>query len=70
MLIKESLEMEQKEEIVTLEIEGDFTVCPECGYEGGFHSIFPNYKKNSESKWILICPNCHAKYDIGLVYRP
>ena len=62
--------MGQKEDIEVLEIEGDFVICPECGYDGGFHSIFPDYKKNAESKWILMCPSCHAKYDIGLRYRP
>jgi hypothetical protein len=61
--------MGKKGEIEVLDIEGEFTVCPACGYDGGFHSIFPDYKKKGESKWILMCPSCQAKYDIGLVYR-
>ena len=50
--------------------EGDgFTVCPNCGYKDGFHSVFENFKPDGEADWYLICPKCSAKYDIGLVYK-
>ena len=60
-------EASNKDNIQVLEITGEFTVCPQCSYNGGFHNIF--YGLNSrEQKWILMCPNCKAKYDIGLKY--
>ena len=62
--------MGKEEEIEVLEIKGEFTICPRCGYDEGFHSIFPNYDVNSQSKWILMCPSCKAKYDIGLKCFP
>ncbi len=65
---KISMEKEQ-EEIEVLEIKGEFTICPQCGYDGGFHSIFPDYNLSERSKWILMCPSCKAKYDIGLRYQ-
>lgn len=60
--------MGKKEDIEVLTIQGDFTVCPHCRYDGGFHSIFPGYNPSEGSKWILMCPSCKAKYDIGLRY--
>ena len=65
---KISMEKEQ-EEIKVLEIHGEFTVCQQCGYDGGFHNIFPDYNLSEISKWILMCPSCKAKFDIGLRYR-
>ncbi|MHC4759019.1 MAG: hypothetical protein ACYTE8_10210 [Planctomycetota bacterium] len=62
--------MSNESEIQVLEIKGEFTVCPDCGYEGGFHSIFPDLNIREKAKWILICPSCHAKYDIDLRYKP
>ncbi len=59
-----------EEDIEVLTIHGEFTVCPQCGYDGGFHSIFPDYNISNQSKWILMCPSCKAKYDIGLRYPP
>ena len=55
------------DKIQVLEIKDDFTICPDCGYDGGFHNIFLGLNQE-ESKWILMCPNCKAKYDIGLRY--
>ena len=40
-----------------------FKICPSCGYEDGFHSMF---KKGVDStKWLFICPSCHEVFDIG-----
>lgn len=58
-------------EIKFVEIaEGDgFTICPNCGYKDGFHSVFENFKSDGKADWYLICPKCSAKYDIGLEYK-
>ncbi len=37
-------------------------VCPECGYEDGFHTSFVRQAKE-QCKIILICPSCHARFD-------
>ena len=57
-----------KDDIQLLEMAGDFTVCPQCGYDGGFHNIFYHINTEKQTQWILVCPNCKAKYDIGLKY--
>ena len=57
-----------KEKIQALEIIEEFTVCPQCGYDGGFHNIFYGLNSKEQAKWILMCPSCKAKYDIGLRY--
>jgi hypothetical protein len=57
-----------KEQILVLENLDDFTLCPQCGYDGGFHTIFYGLKSEDPAKWILMCPSCKAKYDIGLRY--
>ncbi len=37
-------------------------ICPECGYEDGFHTSFVRQTKE-QCKIILICPSCHARFD-------
>jgi hypothetical protein len=37
--------MSREGEIEVVNVEGDFVVCLACGYDGGFHSIFPDHKK-------------------------
>ncbi|MBW8034301.1 MAG: hypothetical protein FVQ79_01135 [Planctomycetes bacterium] len=54
---------------VDLGAGGEFTVCPNCGYEDGFHSVFEGFGGAGPVKWFLICPRCSSKYDIGLVYK-
>jgi uncharacterized C2H2 Zn-finger protein len=50
--------------IITVELEDDeFKVCPVCGYEDGFHSMFR--KDGDKMKWFFICPSCHNIFDIG-----
>ncbi|MCF8146070.1 MAG: hypothetical protein K9N21_19360 [Deltaproteobacteria bacterium] len=50
-------------EIKTVEIKGEFKVCPSCGYKDGFHSMF--LKAEGITKWLFICPSCHDVFDIG-----
>jgi len=50
-------------EVKAVEIEEEFKVCPSCGYEDGFHSMFQ--KTGDATKWLFICPSCHQIFDIG-----
>ena len=58
----------EDQQIETIDVKDEFTVCPQCGYDGGFHNIFTNYDTDGPIKWLLMCPSCKAKYDIGLRY--
>jgi DNA-directed RNA polymerase subunit M/transcription elongation factor TFIIS len=53
-------------DIQVLENLDEFAVCPQCGYDGGFHTIFHGLNSDEPAKWILMCPSCKAQYDIGL----
>ena len=55
-----------KNQIQLFEIKNSLTKCPECEYEGGFHNIFCDVNSKEQTKWILVCPNCKMKFDIGL----
>ncbi len=48
----------------TVKMDDEFKVCPSCGYEDGFHSMFK--KEGDITKWLFICPSCHDVFDIGL----
>jgi hypothetical protein len=50
-------------EIKNVKMEGEFKVCPTCGYKDGFHSMFN--KKDNIIRWLFICPSCHDVFDIG-----
>jgi hypothetical protein len=52
------------EDVKKVKMKDTFKHCPSCGYEDGFHSMFE--KKDGVMKWFLICPSCHAVFDIGL----
>ncbi len=50
-----------------MEINEEFYVCPECGYDKGFHNAFRvGAKQNGHLELFLICPNCAQKFDLGL----
>jgi len=51
-------------EVISIDIDGEFKVCPSCGYKDGFHSMF--MKEVDATKWLFICPSCHSVFDIGL----
>lgn len=55
--------MKASDEIDRVELEGEFRVCPKCGYELGFHVSFMRAEEGY--RIILICPNCGARYDDG-----
>jgi uncharacterized protein YbaR (Trm112 family) len=43
----------------------EFRVCPECGYQLGFHVFFR--KAEARTQIGLICPQCGSSYDIGWI---
>ncbi|HLE87433.1 MAG TPA: hypothetical protein VI727_07190 [Candidatus Brocadiaceae bacterium] len=47
---------------VSIKIEKDLHICPNCGYDDGFHASFVRITKET-CKIILLCPSCHARYD-------
>ena len=49
--------------IITIPLEDEFKICPTCGYEDGFHSMFK--KDGNVTKWLFIYPSCHNVFDIG-----
>ena len=51
-------------EVKKVEMEDEFKVCPSCGYEDGFHSMFR--KDEDVARWLFICPACHSVFDIGM----
>ncbi len=50
--------------IEQVEVKDEFRICPSCGYEDGFHSMFR--KEAGITRWLFICPACHRIFDIGL----
>ena len=56
---------EVSREVEKVEIEGEFRVCPACGYERGFHVSFKAEPGKNDRCVILICPSCGARYDVG-----
>ena len=52
--------------ITKIKMKNEFRVCPNCGYEDGFHSMFETTDKDKEYSWKFICPDCHKIFDIGL----
>ena len=51
--------------------EAQFAVCPECGYEGGFHIVLvPEADKADPVTAVLLkCPSCAHEYDVGMTVR-
>jgi len=50
-------------DVQKIEMEDEFKICPACGYEDGFHSMFK--REDEATKWLFICPACHVVFDIG-----
>jgi hypothetical protein len=46
-------------------VNGQFKVCPQCGYKDGFHNMFR--EEGEETKWYFICPDCRGVFDIGYI---
>ncbi len=54
------------EKVNFIKVENAFKVCPNCGYDNGFHSVFERIGDSDEFSWKLTCPSCRKVYDIGL----
>jgi hypothetical protein len=50
-------------EVQHVKLEQEFKICPSCGYQDGFHSMFK--KVDDITKWLFICPSCREVFDIG-----
>ena len=66
--------MAVSEDVRRVRIGKEFHICPNCGYEKGFHVSFRNMNafpdrpiKTTREMFsvILICPNCGTRYDTG-----
>ena len=45
-------------------LDHELHICPACGYTDGFHVSFKKAKSSKGWNVILICPQCHKKYQI------
>lgn len=52
------------DKIIKVGLGDEFKICPACGYEDGFHSMFK--RDNAVVSWLFICPACHQIFDVGL----
>jgi len=55
------MENDVEEDIKQLPIKGRTYICPVCSYKDGFHVSFSS--NVDKLKIILICPDCHARFD-------
>jgi uncharacterized protein with PIN domain len=55
--------MRVTQEIKKIKLGEEFRICPQCGYELGFHSSF--LREEGDFKIVFICPECGARYDVG-----
>ncbi len=49
----------------SLKPQGELSACPACGYGDGFHVSFRIADNRRSGMIILICPDCHARFDPG-----
>jgi len=54
-------EKESESKIQKIMIQEVTDSCPVCGYTDGFHVSFR--KDSGNIRIILICPDCHARFD-------
>ena len=57
------------DDITRIKREGDVRRCPTCGYNDGFHVSFQIEGSSKEGLVILICPNCHQRFQMGWKVR-
>lgn len=62
------------EDITEIKVDAELHICPNCGYDHGFHTSFVNTETAKDNpvkstrplfRVILICPNCGSRYDAG-----
>ncbi len=47
-----------------IQVDHEFSRCPECGYGDGFHVSFAAHE-GTRAEVILICPRCSKRYQTG-----
>ena len=58
------MSIEDKKPVVQVKPKDELHTCPGCGYSDGFHVSFKKAKSSKSWNVILICPQCHKKYQI------
>jgi len=53
------------DKVISVEVKDTFKVCPVCGYQDGFHSMFERIDGSDRFSWRFICPSCHSIFDTG-----
>lgn len=53
-----------EDKIRRVEVKEEFRKCLVCGFNRGFHTSF--LKDGGKYRVIYICPQCGARYDVGL----
>lgn len=48
----------------SIHVDKEFSRCPACGYEDGFHVSFSG-PKDRRAEVLLICPRCGKRYRTG-----
>ena len=56
-------------DIHRVKIGEEFSTCQECGYPDAFHTALLRSVDGIGYDIIYICPNCHARFDIGMNTR-
>ncbi len=53
------------------DLDESFEVCPECGYDGGFHVLLQRHADVGDAglRIHLKCPSCRTTYDVGWIGR-
>ena len=59
------METNSDREVQKLKGEGNISTCPVCGYSDGFHVSFEMTNDNKNGQIILICPECHRRFQLG-----
>ena len=52
-------------DIRTIDVQEEFRICPNCGYQRGFHVSFIPKEGKKLLRLVLICPSCGSRYEIG-----
>ncbi|MFT5701364.1 MAG: transposase [Desulforhopalus sp.] len=47
--------------------EDEFRICPNCGYNDGFHTMLKRDKDKDLVRLLFICPSCHETFDLEQV---
>jgi len=55
--------MSVAEKIKAVQVKDEFRICLVCGHDMGFQTSI--VRDGAQTKVILICPECGARYDIG-----